>query len=408
MANPGTPLNELKLVVEEFIRQGRSQRAAAIALNMPRSTLRQRLKIAEERGLIPGIDNTDTIEERERRAYLDTIKDLRRELDAANRAITDMENLRQSAFGLSPSILPATSWTARPSKRTPDPLVFVLFTSDFQWGERIDLHEMDGLNSYSAAIASARYRRLIQKTVDMISKHRGGKAEKLYYLRGGDSISGEIHHELQITNDLSAVPAIKDLAEHERNGLRALRDALDCPIEVISTPGNHDRMKIKPISKSMVEFSFDNIISWFLEATLEDDELITFHGPPSGDAVWSIWHERICLTHGDRIGSRGGQGFIGPAATIARGQKKLFDYYATQGDVLSIILTGHFHVALELELGFANGTLAGLSEFARDLRYRPKPPTQWLFGFSPTYGLVSQDKIYVGHPSEGSLCRGEA
>ena len=102
------------------------------------------------------------------------------------------------------------------------------------------------------------------------------------------------------------------------------------------------------------------------------------------------------LPHGDRSGSRGGQGFIGPAATIARGMKKVRDYYAALGKPLYRVLVGHFHTCLDLgELGYANGSLPGVSEYSRDFRMGVGAPVQWLFYVHPEWGVTAQWKVML-------------
>ena len=115
----------------------------------------------------------------------------------------------------------------------------------------------------------------------------------------------------------------------------------------------------------------------------------TFATPKSGDAYFKAAGWNFLLSHGDRMGSRGGQGFIGPAATIARGHAKLQSNWSLTGRPVDVILTGHLHTSLRLSSGFANGSLAGYGEYARDLRATPDAAKQWLL-FAHEHYRVSQ------------------
>lgn len=84
--------------------------------------------------------------------------------------------------------------------------------------------------------------------------------------------------------------------------------------------------------------------------------------------------------------------------------KKIVDQYASHGHLFSVILVGHFHTSLKLEHGYSNGCLPGYSEYARDLRAIPKPPTQWLFHVHPRWGIVCEREVRVGGDGEGTLC----
>ncbi len=171
---------------------------------------------------------------------------------------------------------------------------------------------------------------------------------------------------------------------------------------VIVVPGNHDRSTLKPRSKRNVEFSYDDMISWFLESYFKakDDSRVTFFTPASGDAHFPVYGTKFLLTHGDRLGSRGGQGFIGPAATVMRGIYKTRRQYADLGKTVHYILTAHFHTAMEVPHGIVNSTLVGFNEYARDLRMTPEAPNQWLFFVDPRWGITQRRKIYLERPLE--------
>jgi hypothetical protein len=271
----------------------------------------------------------------------------------------------------------------------------ILFGSDFQWGERVDPAEVDGMNEYNLDIAAERYQTLVERTIDL-SDHHVGAAEfdRIVYLRGGDAISGEIHQELAETNDASAIPAVRDLLRNEREGVKRLRDRFG-HVHVISIPGNHGRTTIKPRSKNYTDRNFETLLAWWLESVFDDDPRVTFQTPKSGDAYFDVLGWKFLLSHGDRMGSRGGQGFIGPAATIARGHKKLFDDFVRTGRRLDYVLTGHLHTSLKLELGYANGSLVGVSEYSRDLRATPAAAMQWLLYVHKKRGVTAQYEVQL-------------
>lgn len=400
--------------------------ALAKKLECPRGTIDSRLRAAKALyGVLPDwslwvppperkVEPTDSREgaeplaERDRRRLNDRIAFLEKEVKEAHRQINDGEDLRKALFGLVNEPLSPAKFTVR-TKKVGKHLaeVPVLFTSDFQWGENVNLQEMEGMNSFNIEIARKRYQRLIEGAIDLtLNHHTGPKPPEFIYLRGGDAISGDIHDELRKTNDLSSIPAARDLAEHEARGIALIQKEIGCPVRVISIPGNHGRNTVKPESKRFVETNYEDIIAWFLEMHFraKGDPNVTFYAPRSGDALFKVFDWQFLLAHGDRIGSRGGQGFIGPAATIARGMKKTYDYYATMGVIIDCMLVGHYHTSLELEYGFANGTLVGPSEYSRDLRAKPKPPTQWLLNVHPRRGITSQWKIHVGAGDEGKIC----
>jgi hypothetical protein len=61
---------------------------------------------------------------------------------------------------------------------------------------------------------------------------------------------------------------------------------------------------------------------------------------------------------------------------------------------------------MELEWGFANGSVVGHNEFARTFRLKPHPAQQWLLSVHPRYGVAQRAKLFLGTPEEGSIYRG--
>lgn len=346
-----------------------------------------------------------------------TIRKLQDELNAAKQKIVSVERMainsetvRENLFNLTSRPLEPISWNPIPDKKDHKGETLILFISDVHKGEYIDLEQMSGRNSFNKQICTNRIMRLFQNVVKMGTTHwtNTKPPETIYVVLGGDLISGEIHEELAKTNDLLAIPAVKELSSDLISGLQLLIDNFECPIQVISVPGNHGRTTKKPESKGFVVNSYDTLVSWLVESWFsgKGEKQITFTSPASGDAVVSIYGWNFLFTHGDRIGSRGGAGMVGPAATIARGMQRLIQDYATDRIVIDYIMMGHFHTPIELEQGFCNGCLSGPSEYSRSGRMKSHPACQWLISVHPDHGVARRWKIMVGDPSEGSIYKG--
>ncbi|OCC05284.1 hypothetical protein BA190_10295 [Labrys sp. WJW] len=329
-------------------------------------------------------------------------KERKAKVDAERRA-AKAEDLRSAVFGLTAEPLEPVHFTVQPGG-TGQAETIVLFLSDLHWGELVDLAQLDGLNSYNLAIAGARLGRWVRTVIDLATRHWSGEPpERIILVLGGDMVSGEIHAELARTNEALALPAVRDLVGHLVGAIRAFRREIGCPVDVISIAGNHGRTTFKPEAKQMAETSYDTLVGTLLEMALQADEGVAFFAPKSPDAVFSVYGWQVLATHGDRIGSRGGQGFIGPAATAARGFKRLMADYATRRIHLDLILAGHFHTPLQLEEGFINGSLPGPTEYSRDGRFRPHPPKQLFLTMHPRRLIAQVRWIEVGRPEEGTL-----
>lgn len=372
---------ELRRTWAAYAEAGYNETRTSNAMNVARTSIQARLaRCRAEFGLAE-----PPLEQRERQRLMDRNAELTKELRDTARTLNDAEDLRAALFSLTAQPLAPPQWLLKDPASHDIPGLPILFTSDFQWGEVIKADALGGVNEFNKDVASRRYKLLIEKTLELSFVHMPrAKYDGLLYLRGGDMISGEIHADLRESNDLQSVPAVRDLVEHECAGVEQLLKRFG-KVHIVSVPGNHGRITPKPQAKGAIERNLDTLSAWWLESYWKREPRVTFQTPASGDAMLPVYGYRFLLTHGDRIGSRGGEGFIGAVATITRGMKKVADYYAALGQSLDLQFIGHFHTSLELEYGFANGSLPGYSEYARDLRMRPQPPKQWLVFAHPRH-----------------------
>ncbi len=336
----------------------------------------------------------------------DEIDRLKIQLRDTQRRAAAAEDIRAGVLGLRDMPPPPVSFPPREASTAAatSSETVVLMLSDLQWGEVVWINAMDGLNSYNLDIARCRLGKWTHAVCDLLTKHWAGPPpERIILILGGDMISGGIHFELAKTDALRPLPAVRDVAEHLLAAITTIHKEVHVPIDVISLPGNHGRTTIKPESKEATATSLDILVSDFLEVGLKGRKGINFFAPHSPDALFSVYGWRVLASHGDKIGSRGGQGFVGPAATAARGFKRMIADYAARGVHVDLIVIGHFHAPMQLEEGFVNGSLPGPTEYSRDGRFRPHPAMQLMFVMHPKHRVTLIRWIEVGSPEEGAL-----
>lgn len=353
------------------------------------------IQVPDIQGKLPDLEVSAALVSRERQRYEDQISTLRTQLRDAHRELNELEDTRRALFGLVSEPIRIPKWSLIESRKGNDVEMPILFTSDWQYGETISKERIGGWNEFNPDIADDRIRLLISKTIELSFQHRGNKKYPgIYYLRGGDQISGELH-TLRETNALQSGSAARRLVQSEVWAIGELRKAFG-KVHVLTVPGNHGRTTFKPDSKENHSDNWDVVTHYWLETAFADDKNVSFDAPASKEALFNIYGHQFCLTHGDRIGSSGGQGFIGPTATILRGMKKTFDHYASLGIILDYILVGHFHTPGQNEYGFSNGCLPGFSEYAQQFKMRPTPPQQWLLFVHPDHGVCDSKALILG------------
>ncbi len=408
MPAPRRSLEDCKRIMAAFEKAGGNKAKAAKILGIAENTFRSAFDDAAIR-LGQAQDPKDGIE-----AHRNKTREMlqRKRIEELERQAAADRTIREAVFKLSSRPLEPPSWTPRRSKGSHARESIVLFLSDIHMGEVVSISAMGGRNSYNMRIAAARLERYFQSVVKLGTEHwTGPPPDSIYFVLGGDLVSGEIHEELAKTNDLQAIPAVRVLAEALAAGLRLLRESFPgIPINVISVPGNHGRNTKKPEAKGFAINSYDTLVGLLLEwwAATTGIKNVTFSAPHTGDALVSIHGWNVLFTHGDRIGSRGGSGFVGPAATAARGMQKIVQDYLAEKQVVDVIVMGHFHTPLELEYGFVGSSLVGPSEYSRSGRMRSHPASQWMLSIHPQYGVARRWKIACGDKSEGSIYAGRA
>jgi len=145
---------------------------------------------------------------RQERKLRDEIAQLKGQLREAHDELNQAEDLRAAVFGLGKPVDPASHRLDLRPKKGDLGEAALLFQSDEQWGEVIDLEEMGGLNCYNRHIAEARYRRLIESAIKCsLPPYAPAPPPVFFYCMSGDSLSGSIHEELAETNDLSSMPS---------------------------------------------------------------------------------------------------------------------------------------------------------------------------------------------------------
>jgi hypothetical protein len=314
------------------------------------------------------------------------------------------EDLRATVFDLAraieaPAVIAPASGDRRGGRRSA-----ILHVSDVHCGEAVDLHEMDGLNSYSLDICRARLERLFQTTASLLTDHwKGDPVDEIVVCLGGDMIDGNLREESRRGGALPVVPSVKMVSEMTAGGLAFLRAAVGVPIRVYTSPGNHSRLTPKPhVAEGAID-NLDMLVSWGIEKMLAGDPGVRFYYTGSGEALFNVYGWKFLLQHGHE-GAGGTGGLYGPIYKQVRGMYRSHVSYARRGRGFHFVLQGHDHTASKIPFGFANGSVVGYNPYAmRALKADPAPASQNLLVVEEKRGVITYQEIFLGAPDEGSL-----
>lgn len=414
MANHPLSDKACRDTLKQWDTAGGNQNKAATALGITRSTFQNRLREAKARlpalvrehpkpasGAAAHVPKTlDEDVAAHQRAEQDKYAKAKLKEAAAKIASLE-EEIGQLRWGNNVSFKPA-EWTltsrAKRAREDRSEHMPYLLTSDFQVGEVVRAEETEAGYGFSPEIFSRRYRRMIDTTIYLSLDHAGKHwtYPGIIYARGGDTIDGSIHPEDSGDGTMTPIEAVELCFAEEAAGIEKLAQAFGkVEVKTPGAAGNHDRVNLKPVSKKAHANSYDRLIAFMLKNHFRGDKRITFQTSESFDVRFQIYNMNILLTHGDRMGSGGGQGFIGPLATIMRGAQKVIAEQAALGYRVDRVDHGHFHTPAYIGWVLSNGCMPGYSEFAKSFRMRPTPPQQSLLYHHSKRGVVDFKPIHL-------------
>jgi len=305
--------------------------------------------------------------------------------------VTD-QRIKDWVFELAASKPQPPAWVGKASKKGRTTGWPTLMISDWHYGEVVDPDQVYGLNEYNVEIATRRFENTIDKTVDLLKNHMVKPSYPGICLAlAGDLLSGTIHDELTATNEVPIMPAVVDVVSHLIKAIDYLADNF----EKVFAPcviGNHSRTTRKPASKMKAHTNFDWLIYRMVERHFSGNENISFLIPDGSDIHYSLFNTRFCLTHGDQF--RGGQGFQGAMAPIARGELKKRIAANTYKMPYDILLMGHFHQLMYLSRTIVNSSIKGYDEFAVGNNFPFEIPNQALFITHPEWGVTHRMGVH--------------
>lgn len=276
-----------------------------------------------------------------------------------------------------------------------------LMCSDWHFGETVKPEEVGGVNEFNTEIAIARAEKLFKSAVALSFEHMGRASVKypgIICALGGDMVTGEIHPDL-IDTDRRVLESLNDVEESLIAGITLLADHFGF-VYVPCVPGNHGRNTLKRRTSAYVHTNYE----WHLYCSLEKhfrrlgDIRVQFDIPDETDCHFRSYGHRYCLTHGDNLGVKGGDGMIGALGPIMRGTIKVGRSEAQIGRDFDTLVMGHWHQKIigPNNCVVVNNALKGYDTYARlQMRAPYTVPSQALFFTHPEHGITAHWDIFL-------------
>jgi hypothetical protein len=313
--------------------------------------------------------------------------------------LADAEHIAEQLAGIrhQPIIVPPWTSTLKGGGKQKKAVIGLL-VSDVHAGEVVRADELDGLNEFNLDVCRRRLRRLFSAACEIGPRWLSDcECQGAFLALGGDLISGSIHEELRMTNQLQDHGQVKFIVEELSIGIDQLIDKFG-RVLIASVPGNHGRTTFKDTSKLYSNLNYDTFIADMIRDRYRNDGRIIFWGGYSTDQFVPIFNWVVHLTHGHKTGTGGGNGFAGPDLPIVRGGKKIAEQQGSVGRRIHLQLRGHLHYSTNPGRILSNGSIPGMTEYSRDLRAAIEPPRQWLFLLHEKWCLRERMDVQLEDP----------
>lgn len=283
-----------------------------------------------------------------------------------------------------------------PTPAAPGDHQMVAVISDAHYPERVDPRQTFGIR-YDAEICRRRLEYLRDKILRYADLRRAAyPVRKITLAVNGDMLSGDIHEELEVTNEFSLSEALTGMAYMLFDFGRAVAEEVE-EVEMIITPGNHPRVTKKPRYKQKWN-NWETVMGHFVAALAKERFTVTV----PKDLVYrhKVFNFTVGISHGDGIKAASFAGI--PWYSMKQRQDAIQSLLKSLGqEQLDVLIYGHFHRLIYDEGQgcslLINGSIKGGDEFSTGIRYQAQAPVQALLTFHPKHGLTDLSRIHLGH-----------
>ena len=267
----------------------------------------------------------------------------------------------------------------------------MLKLSDWQIGEVIKAGETEGFGVFNFTIAEQRVQRLVTSFLAWVDMHRraGYNLRRLDIFSEGDLISGDIHYELQVTNEFPVPVAVAKAGLLLAQCISQLAPHFERVNVWEINADNHGRLTQKNQAKQGALNNHCYTAHTICNVALAKHTNVHVTMAEGIKLIADVLGKRFLLAHGHHIKGVLGIPYYGFERDRAREAVKRMNALKKQRfDYISI---AHWHVATILGGKIpilVNGSLPGTTEFDH-MQGRYSEPSQVSFMVHPTHGLFN-------------------
>ncbi len=281
------------------------------------------------------------------------------------------------------------------------PVGGILDLGDWHYGEVVDLDSTGGVYQYNPTIAQERFEHTIDQAIELGREHKIGKMVVIF---GGDMISGNIHDDLNRTNEMMIVNQTLEMSEIATTGLEKVVSAFST-VKALSVSGNHPRLEKIPHFKHKQTENMDYMLDAILQLKVGKQKNLEWLTKKSFWNNFELEGRRFLTMHGDTNKQQNSMGISFYAI-----EKELRKYMGLVNDGtiphFHDMITHHQHTMATIPVGgamnYINGSGKGGDEYSLAGSRPPSPARQRFLAVSQ--GKVVADRSieldHIGKPSK--------
>lgn len=263
----------------------------------------------------------------------------------------------------------------------------VLKVSDWQIGEVINPRETEGFGKFNYAIARRRVFQLTEKVIDWVKMHRksGFDIPDLHIFSEADLVSGNIHYELEVTNEFPVTDAAAKAGLLFGEMVAQFAPHFTKVHLWEMNADNHGRLTRKSQAKQGAINNYSYLAHIIGNQYLHAHDNIEIHMSEGVKLLANVVGKKFLISHGHEVMGVMGIPYYGMERSRAREAVKRT--HTNKGfDYMSI---GHWHVPAIIGRNIlVNGSLPGTTEYDH-MAGRHCAPAQVSFMVHPKYGLFN-------------------
>lgn len=266
-------------------------------------------------------------------------------------------------------------------------MVPVVCLSDIHIGEVVDADDVGFGDEYNTEICHEYADKVINDFIGICKKNMNYDYEGCVMVLGGDIIAGNNMHNMDETNDRTAIQQVVEGVNLIIRSINSLEKTFG-KVFVPAVTGNHDRLDGSKYTriKARTENSLGSMVYYFVQEHFKNNNNVSIATDKSDELLFSINGHRFNLQHGDTI--KGGNGIGGVAVPILRARAKKLTAAVAVNKAFDTLIIGHFHQSIQLKGLIVMNSLKIYDEYSKSLGFNYSRPGATSF-FINEYGEIN-------------------